>query len=72
MVFDITRYDAMTEFEQDMIEVLKERYQVKGTPHMVIESPAEKRLFETEGYRGATSDKVVGDLQKLWTTTFGS
>jgi thioredoxin-related protein len=66
VVFDITRYDAMTEFEKDMIEVLKERYQVKGTPHIVVESRSEKRLLETEGYRGAAATKVVADLEKLW------
>ena len=70
VIFDLTRFDAMTQFEQDMISILIERYQVKGTPHLVIEAPTEKKLLETEGYRGTPGDKVVADMQKLWSSAF--
>ena len=72
VVIDLTRFEAMSQFEKDMIDVLKERYQVKGTPHTVIESPSEKKLLESEGYRGSPVEKVVADLAALWQKQFAS
>lgn len=72
VVFDITTYGARTSFECDMIEALKERYRVEGTPHITVESPSEKILLDTEGYAGTPTAKIVADLEGLWNGVFSS
>lgn len=70
VVFDITTYGAMTSFERDMIEALKERYRVEGTPHITVEAPSEKILLDTEGYGGTAVTTIVADLEGLWKGVF--
>lgn len=72
VVFDLAQLGAMTRAEQTTVDVLRDRYKVKGTPHMVLEAPSEKVLLDTEGYQRSEAARMLAEFTKFWEDTFKS